>query len=54
MPVKKDRPKYQAGKGTKAIGDDGIWHEITPDGVAKHPGDLGMKFIADAVYKVMQ
>jgi hypothetical protein len=42
-----DNPSYQAGLGTKVKGEDGKMHTIEHEGVAKHPGDNGMAWIAD-------
>lgn len=45
----KDKPAYQAGLGTIVYGDDGEPHDIDHAGVAVHPGDLGMKQIAENI-----
>ena len=38
------------GLGTTVYGNDGVAHEINHDGVAKHPGDDAMKYIAEEIY----
>ena len=42
----KDNKTYQAGLNSTVMDDQGNSHKITHDGVAAHPGDLGMKEIA--------
>ena len=42
----RDDPNYEVGMGTMVEGDDGKEHEIEHPGVAKHPEDTGMKWIA--------
>ena len=48
-----DSPEYQAGMGTMVEGDDGDEHEIKHAGVAKHPGDAGMKWIAEKIVEAV-
>lgn len=50
----KDNKDYQAGLGTIVYGDNGEKHIIEHEGVAKHPGDKGMKYIADKVIEKIQ
>ncbi len=45
---------YLAGMGTIVYGADGQPHEITHNGVSLHPGDKGMKFIADSIMSAVQ
>ena len=47
----KDNEQYFAGKGSTVYGDDGTEHKIEHDGVAKHPGDKAMQYIAEETYK---
>ena len=49
-----DDPDYQAGMGTMVEGDDGEKHEIKHAGVAKHPGDAGMKWIAEKIVEAVR
>lgn len=49
----KDNAEYQAGMGAMVFGDDGIEHQINHSGVAAHPGDKGMAFIANKVIEVL-
>ena len=46
----KDNEQYFVGLGTTVYGNDGVAHEINHDGVAKHPGDDAMKYIAEEIY----
>lgn len=48
-----DSSEYEAGMGTQVEGDDGSEHVINHEGVAKHPGDAGMKRIANAVVQAV-
>lgn len=43
----REDPEYQSELGTIVYGDDGQEHIIYHNGVATHPGDKGMKYIAD-------
>ena len=49
-----DNPNYEAGMGTIVEGDDGKEHKIEHSGVAKHPGDTGMKWIAKKIVDVVE
>lgn len=49
-----DDPNYEAGMGAMVEGDDGKEHEIVHSGVAKHPGDTGMKWIAEKIVRVIE
>lgn len=45
----RNQASYQAGMGTTVTGQDGETHVIEHNGVATHPGDLGMQYIAEKV-----
>ena len=47
----KDRKEYMVGMGTIVYGANGEEHKIEHAGVAKHPGDEGMRFINEQVIK---
>ena len=49
-----DDTNYEAGMGTMVEGDDGKEHEIEHSGVAKHPGDTGMKWIAKKIVEAIE
>ena len=49
----KDNTDYQAGLGTTVYGDDGVGHTIEHNGVARHPGDKGMEYIANKILDVI-
>lgn len=46
--------EYEAGMGTLVDGDDGKKHRINHLGVANHPGDKGMKWIAKKIVKAIR
>ena len=45
----KDNPDYMCGIDSKVKGEDGEIHLVKHAGVARHPGDKGMKYIADKI-----
>lgn len=45
----KDNPDYMCGIDSKVKGEDGEIHLVKHVGVARHPGDKGMKYIADKI-----
>lgn len=45
----RNEPWYQCGRSATVYGADGQTHMVEHDGVAKHPGDDGMRAIADLV-----
>lgn len=49
-----DDPNYEAGMVMMVEGDDGKEHEIEHSGVAKHPGDTGMKWIAKKIVEKIE
>ena len=49
-----DTPENRSAIGTQVYGDDGSWHSINNEGVANHPGDEGMRAIADIFIKQME
>ena len=49
-----DDQNYEAGMGMVVEGDDGKEHEIEHSGVAKHPGDTGMKWIAKKIVEKIE
>ena len=46
--------QYQCGMGSTVYGNDGNVHTVDHSGVAMHPGDKGMRFIADTVLRQWQ
>ena len=49
----KGKPEYKAGIVSTVYDANGQPHSIEHEGVAAHPGDKGMQYIADAVIKVL-
>lgn len=47
-------PEYQWTLGAEIYGDDGLTHTINHNGVAKHPNDLAMKYIANKIYNELK
>ena len=50
----KGRTEFQARKGTTVYDKSGNAHTVEHDGVAAHPGDEGMVYIAEAVEKMIK
>jgi hypothetical protein len=50
----KDNSDYMVGMGATVYGDDGEAHTVEHSGVATHPGDNGMAYIAREVLKVVK
>ena len=50
----KGLPEYKAGLGTVVYDANGEPHTIEHNGVAGHPGDKGMRYIADAVIAALE
>ncbi len=46
--------KYQSEMGAIVYGDDGSEHAVDHEGVAAHPGDKGMEYIAHAIIFVLK
>ncbi len=45
--------EYRCGIGTVVYGDDGEAHVVDHEGVAKHPNDEAMRFIAEGIIKAV-
>ena len=50
----KNLAEYQCGMGSIVYDDDGNEHVVEHSGVAKHPNDKAMKYIADKVIGVLK
>ncbi len=50
----KGSEEYQCGMDTTVYDSDGGPHTVEHAGVAKHPGDIGMKWIADKIIDVVK
>ena len=46
--------KYQCGIGTTVYDNNGNPHTVEHAGVANHPGDAGMKWIAERIIKIVK
>lgn len=46
--------QYQCGINTTVYDSDGKPHIVDHTGVADHPGDAGMQWIADQIVKVVK
>ena len=49
----KDNKEFMCNIGTLVSGDDGILHKVEHEGVAAHPGDKGMKYIAEKILELI-
>ena len=49
-----DHAEYKVGLGATVYGGDGQGHAVEHGGVAEHPGDKGMKFIAESILEFIE
>ena len=49
----KGNVEYQCGLGTIVYDNQGNQHIVQHEGVAGHPGDKGMKYIADRIIELI-
>ena len=50
----KGNPEYQCGIGTVVFDSEGNEHVVEHEGVAGHPGNKGMQFIADRIIEALK
>lgn len=49
----KNNASYEVGLSATVYGDDGSSHTVEHNGVARHLGDNGMEYIANAILNVL-